>query len=82
MLLIEWRWTLSYRIKGQKNFSLQPVVRTRLYYKRVKHLKRQKSFKGIAMYGREVLMSLQEHAKFFVTHFLHSYVSEIGLSGE
>jgi hypothetical protein len=34
------------------------------------------------MYGHEVLMSLQTRAKFFGTHFLHSYVSDIGLSGE
>jgi hypothetical protein len=27
-------------------------------------------------------MSLQTRAQFFETHFLHSYVSEIGLRGE
>jgi hypothetical protein len=31
------------------------------------------------MYGHEVLMSLQMRAKFFGTHFLHCYVSDIGL---
>ena len=31
------------------------------------------------MYAHAVLMTLQTRAKFFGTHFLHSYVSEIGL---
>jgi hypothetical protein len=31
------------------------------------------------MYGHEVLMSLQTRAKFFGTHFLHCYVSDIRL---
>jgi hypothetical protein len=34
------------------------------------------------MYGSEVLMSVQMRAKFFATHFLHSKVSDIGLSYE
>ena len=55
-------------INGKKLLSLQPVVRTRRCYMRVRLIKRQKSFQGIAMYGHEVLMSLQTRAKFFGTH--------------
>ena len=66
-------------INGKKLLSLQPVVRC---YKRVR-LKTAKAFQGLAMYGHEVLMSLQTRAKFFnVTHFLHSYLSELGVIGE
>ena len=45
-------------------------------------MKQQKSFQGLTTYGHEVLMSLQTQAKFFGTHFLHSYLSELGLIGE
>jgi hypothetical protein len=54
---------------GRKLFTSQSVVRTRRYCKRVKLLKRQKSFQGIAMYGHEVLMSYNKtRAKFFGTY--------------
>jgi hypothetical protein len=56
-------------IIGKKFLSLKPVVRTRRSYKRAGLIKRQKSFQGIAMYGHEVLMSLQKRAKLFATHF-------------
>ena len=61
-------------INGKKLLSLQPVVRTRGYYKRVGLTKQQKiSFQGLAMYGHEVLTSLQMRAK-FLGHIL-LYVS-------
>ena len=69
-------------INGKKLVSLQSVVRTRRYYKRVRLIKQQKSVQRLATYGHEVLMSLQARAKFFGTHFLHSFLSELGLSGE
>ena len=49
-----------YIIIGYKFLSPQPVVRTRRYFIRVRLLKRQKSFEGIAIYGDEVLTSLQD----------------------
>jgi hypothetical protein len=45
-------------------------------------MKRQKYFQGLAMFGHEVLISLQTRAKFLGTHFSHSCVSDIGLSGK
>ena len=47
---------------GEKLLSLQPVVRTRRYYKRVRLIKQQKYFQGLEMYGHEVLMTLQTRA--------------------
>jgi hypothetical protein len=67
---------------AKKLLSLQPVVRTRRCYSRNGLIKHQKSFQGLAMYGHEVLTSLQTPAKFFGTLFLYAYVSNIGLSGE
>ena len=69
-------------INGKKLLSLQPVVRTQRYYKGVRLIKQQKYFQGLATYGHEVLMSLQTRARFFATHFLHSYLSELGIIGE
>jgi hypothetical protein len=51
-------------IIGNTLLSLKPVVRTRRSYKRAGLIKQQKSFQGLAMYGHEVLMSLQTRAKF------------------
>ena len=51
-------------INGKKLLSLQPVERTRRYYKRVRLIEEQKSFQGLTTYGHEVLMSLQTE-KFF-----------------
>jgi hypothetical protein len=70
-------------ISGNTLVSLRPVLRTWRCYKRVGlKKKRHKSFQGLAIYGHEVLMSLQTQANFIGTHFLHSYVSNIGLSGK
>jgi hypothetical protein len=38
-------------------------------------MKRYKCFQGLAMYGHEVLMSIQKRAKLFGTHFS----SEVGV---
>jgi hypothetical protein len=46
-------------IIGKKLLSLKPVIRTRRSYRRAGLIKRQKSFQGLAMYGHEVMMSLQ-----------------------
>jgi hypothetical protein len=43
-----YRVSKTANINGKKLFSLQPVVRTRGYYKRVGLIKRQKSFQGLA----------------------------------
>jgi hypothetical protein len=56
-------------IIGKTLLSLKPVVRTRRSYKRAGLMKQQKSFQGLAIYGHEVLMSLQKRAKLFGTHF-------------
>jgi hypothetical protein len=56
-------------IIGKKLLSLKPVVRTRRSYKTAGLIKQQKSFQGLAMYGHEVLMSLQKREKLFGTHF-------------
>jgi hypothetical protein len=66
-------------INGEKLFSLKPLLRTRRSYKAVELRKRPKSFQGLAMYGHEVLMSLQTRAKLFGTHFIHFHVSDIRL---
>jgi hypothetical protein len=55
-------------INCEKLLSLKPVVRPWRSYKWVELSKRQKSFQGLAMYGHEVLMSLQTQAKFLRTH--------------
>jgi hypothetical protein len=52
----------------KKLISLKPVVRTRRSYKKAGLIKQQKSFKGLAMYGHEALMSLQTRA-IVRTHF-------------
>jgi hypothetical protein len=67
------------KIKGKKLLSSQLVVWIRGWYKRFGLKKRQKSFK---VYGHEIFMSLQTRAKFFGTHILKFYVSDIGLSGK
>jgi hypothetical protein len=64
---------------AKKLLSLKPVVTTRRNYRRVGLIKRQKSFRGLAIYGHEVLMSLQTRATFFGTHVLHAHVSDIRL---
>jgi hypothetical protein len=66
-------------INGKKLLSLKPVIKTRRSYKRAGLKKRQNSFKGLAMYGHEVLMSLQTRSKLFGTHFVHFHVSDIRL---
>jgi hypothetical protein len=38
---------------------------------------RQKSFQGLAMYGLEVLMSLQTQAKFLATHSTTSVTASV-----
>jgi hypothetical protein len=53
-------------IYGKNIRSLKPVARRS--YKRVGLEKRQKSSGGNAMYGHEVLKSLQTRAKFLGTH--------------
>jgi hypothetical protein len=58
-----------YHIISKKHVSLKPGVRTRRSYNRAGLIKEQKSFQGLAMYGHEVLMSLQKRAKLFGTHF-------------
>jgi hypothetical protein len=42
-------------------------------------MKRQKSFQGLALCRHKVLMSLQSRAKFFGTHFLDCFVSDVRL---
>jgi hypothetical protein len=56
-------------IVGKTLLSLKPVVRTLRSYKKAGLTKRQKSFQELAMYGYEVMMSLQKRAKLFGTHF-------------
>jgi hypothetical protein len=54
---------------GKTLLNLMPVIRTRISYWRAGLRKRHQSFQGLAMYGHEVLMSLQTRAKLFGTHF-------------
>jgi extradiol dioxygenase family protein len=50
---------------AKKLMSLKPVLRTRRSYTRELDLENgKKSFQAVAMYGHEVLMSLQMQAKF------------------
>jgi hypothetical protein len=64
-------------IDGKKLLNLKPNVRTRWIYKTAGLMKRQKSFQGLAMYGHEVLMSLQTRAKFLGTHSTMSVTCSI-----
>jgi hypothetical protein len=64
---------------AKKLLSLKPVVRARRSYKSAGLIKRQKSFQGLAVYGHEVMMSLQTRAQLFGTHFLPFHVSDIRL---
>jgi hypothetical protein len=50
---------LSTYILAKKLLSFKSVARTRRCYKRVGLIKRQQYFQELAMYGHEVLMSLQ-----------------------
>jgi hypothetical protein len=50
-------------IIGKKLLSLKPVLRTRRSYKRAGLTKRQKSFKGLVMYGHEVFDVLTKASK-------------------
>jgi hypothetical protein len=64
---------------GKKLLSLiKPVVRTRRSYKRTGLTKQQKSFQGLAMYGHEVMMSLQKRAKLFGTQFFPFMLVTLG----
>jgi hypothetical protein len=64
---------------GKKLLILKPVVRTRRSYKRAELIKRQKSLQGLAMYGHEVLMSLQTRAMLFGAPFFRFHITDIRL---
>jgi hypothetical protein len=53
---------------GKKLLSLKLVARTRISYQWVGYRKPQTSFQGFAIYGHQVLMSLQTRANFLGTH--------------
>jgi hypothetical protein len=68
-LLLIAKARVKLKIIGKKLLSLKPVVRTRRSYKIAGLIKRQKSFQRLAMYGHEVMTSLQKRAKLFGIHF-------------
>jgi hypothetical protein len=67
--------SLSLLLLTKKLLSLKPVVRTRRSYKTAGLRQRQKSLQGLALYGHEVLMSLQTRAKLLIrdTFYYISY---------
>jgi hypothetical protein len=60
-----------------KLLSLKLVVTTPSSYQWVGYTKRQKSFQGLAIYGHEVLMSLQRRAKFLGTYSTTSVTESV-----
>jgi hypothetical protein len=59
---------IAQTINSKKLLILQSVVRTQRSHKRVGLKKTAKSFQGLAIYGHEVLISLQTRAKILGTH--------------
>jgi hypothetical protein len=53
---------------NKKILCLQPAISIRWYCKRVKLIKRQNIFQGLAVYSQELLLFLKTRAKFSGTH--------------
>jgi hypothetical protein len=81
-LLFSWyRLRKTANINGKKTSQFKPIsckdskiLQETWTYITAKIISRTRH-----MYGHEVLMSLQTRAKFFGTHFLHSFVSDVRL---